>query len=145
MGANTNKIKWTFNAGTSISSSPVIGMDGTIFFGSHDKYLYAVNPDGSLKWKFETRGEVDSTPAIDIDGVIYFGSWDEYLYALYPDGKLKWKYKSNGGIISSPAIGDDGTLYFGCWDNKTKFVMVLSLGPPLLFAGTATGGRFVGQ
>ena len=101
--SQTNKIKWTFQTGAPISSSPVIGIDGTIYFGSQDKYLYALNPDGTLKWKFETGAEVDSTPAIDIDGIIYFGSWDKYLYALYPNGKLKWKHKTNGGIISSPA------------------------------------------
>lgn len=75
-GSQTNGIKWTFQTGAAISSSPVIGIDGTIYLGSQDKHLYALNPDGTLKWKFETGAEVDSTPAIDIDGVIYFGSWD---------------------------------------------------------------------
>ncbi|MHC4184039.1 MAG: hypothetical protein ACYSR0_11900, partial [Planctomycetota bacterium] len=57
VGSQTNDIKWTFQAGTSISSSPVIGIDGTIYIGSKDKHLYAINPDGTLKWKFETKGE----------------------------------------------------------------------------------------
>ncbi len=121
-GPETNDVKWEFQTGAQISSSPVIGIDGTIYVGSQDTYLYAINPDGTLKWKFKTGAEVDSTPAIDVDGVIYFGSWDQYLYALYPDGKLKWKYKTKGGIISSPAIGDDGSLYFGGWDNRVHAV-----------------------
>jgi hypothetical protein len=45
-------IKWTFEAGGGIESSPVIGVDGTIYFGAHDNKFYAVNPDGTLKWKF---------------------------------------------------------------------------------------------
>ncbi len=65
-GPQANDIKWTFQTGAPISSSPVIGIDGTIYFGSQDKHLYALNPDGTLKWKFETGAEVDSTPAIDI-------------------------------------------------------------------------------
>ncbi|ODS32378.1 MAG: hypothetical protein SCARUB_02489 [Candidatus Scalindua rubra] len=64
VGTQTNEIKWTFQAGDVISSSPVIGIDGTIYFGSQDKHLYALNPDGSLKWKFETKAEVDSRPQL---------------------------------------------------------------------------------
>ena len=36
VGSQTNKIKWTFQAEAAISSSPVIGIDGTIYFGSQD-------------------------------------------------------------------------------------------------------------
>jgi hypothetical protein len=96
-----------------VSSSPAISQDGTIYFGSWDSYLYAINPDGRLKWKFETEGYVYSSPAISQDGTIYFGSWDSYLYAINPDGSLKWKFKTGNNVYSSPAISQDGTIYFG--------------------------------
>ena len=38
-------------------SSPAIGRDGTIYVGSLDNSLYAINPDGSQKWEFETGDE----------------------------------------------------------------------------------------
>ncbi|MEM2175649.1 MAG: PQQ-binding-like beta-propeller repeat protein, partial [Candidatus Micrarchaeia archaeon] len=97
-------------------SSPAIGKDGTIYVGSWDNYLYAINPDGSLKWKFKTGDNVRSSPAIGKDGTIYVGSYDNYLYAINPDGSLKWKFKTGSSVYSSPAIGKDGTIYVGSWD-----------------------------
>ena len=42
------------SSGDLIFSSPAIGLDGTIYVGSYDINLYAINPDGSLKWKYAT-------------------------------------------------------------------------------------------
>jgi len=36
------KLKWKFQTGYDISSSPAIGQDGTIYVGSSDRYLYAI-------------------------------------------------------------------------------------------------------
>jgi len=65
-----------------VRSSPVIGSDGTIYVGSGDYNLYAINPDGSKKWNFKTGDGVDSSPTIGNDGTIYVGSWDKNLYAI---------------------------------------------------------------
>ena len=35
-------------------SSPAIGADGTIYVGSLDHNLYAINPDGTPKWTYAT-------------------------------------------------------------------------------------------
>jgi outer membrane protein assembly factor BamB len=32
-----------------------------VFFGSEDKKLYAVAPDGTLVWSFATEGPIDSS------------------------------------------------------------------------------------
>jgi len=116
-GANDSALKWLYETGDQISSSPAIGTDGTIYFGSQNNYFYALNADGSLKWNYETGGNVDSSPAINSDGTIYFGSRDNHLYALNPSGSLKWSYETEGWVTSSPAIGADGTIYFGSRDN----------------------------
>ena len=36
--------------------------DGTIYVGSQDYYLYALNPDGTKKWSYETGAAVWSPP-----------------------------------------------------------------------------------
>ena len=51
---NNGTLKWKFLTGGSVYSSPAIGVNGTIYVGSDDCYLYAINPDGTLKWKFQT-------------------------------------------------------------------------------------------
>jgi outer membrane protein assembly factor BamB len=115
-GSEENTVRWIFPTGERITSSPAIGSDGTIYVGSYDSYLYAINPDGTLKWKFKAEQIIDSSPAIGADGTIYFGSWDQSLYAVRPDGKGIWKVQTHGRISSSPAIGQDGTIYFGSDD-----------------------------
>ena len=65
---------WEFETGDMVQSSPAIGSDATIYVGSYDNKLYAINPDGSKKWAFETGDEVHSSPAIGRDGTIYLGS-----------------------------------------------------------------------
>jgi outer membrane protein assembly factor BamB len=115
MVTNLGTLKWRYHTSNyrEIKSSPAIGSDGTIYFGSLNDTLYALNPDGTLKWSYSTNGDIYSSPAIGSDGTIYFGSYDNYLYALNPDGSLKWRYHAGTSIRSSPAIGSDGTIYFG--------------------------------
>ena len=49
-------IKWTFQAGGPVKSSPAIGSDGTIYVGSNAAKVYAINPNGTKKWDFPTGG-----------------------------------------------------------------------------------------
>jgi len=114
--ANTGTLKWSYTTGNSINSSPAIGADGTIYVGSEDGNLYAINPNGGLKWSYTTGSWIESSPAIGADGTIYVGSYDNKLYAINPNGTLKWSYTTGNYIFSSPAIGADGTIYVGSHD-----------------------------
>jgi outer membrane protein assembly factor BamB len=105
-------LKWKFQTGGYVFSSPSIGKDGTIYVGSGDSYLYAINPDGTMKWKLPTDSSVKSSPAIGKDGTI-FGSGDCCLYAINPDGTMKWALSPDSSVKSSPSIGKDGTIYVG--------------------------------
>jgi len=51
--------------------SPIVGADGTIYFGADTGIVYAVGQDGKLKWQFEVGGEFDMRPAIDAAGTLY--------------------------------------------------------------------------
>jgi outer membrane protein assembly factor BamB len=106
-------LRWLFNDGydSDSSSSPVIGGDGTIYFGSDFKKIYAVNPNGTEKWRYTTGYIVMGSPAIGNDGTIYIGSGDHYLYALNPDGTLYWRFGTGGEIKGSVSIASDGTIY----------------------------------
>jgi outer membrane protein assembly factor BamB len=110
-------LKWQFQTGNSIYSSPIIGEDGTIYFGCKDKYFYALNSDGTLKWKYLTDNEIEyAAPIIGEDGTIYIGSLKTdsnlpYLYAFNPDGTLKWRFSTPYDINNTPALALDGTIY----------------------------------
>jgi outer membrane protein assembly factor BamB len=122
-GPASNNIRWVYTATNFLSSSPAIGTDGTIYIGSWDNNLYAVNPNGTLKWTFPTGSYISSSPAIDSNGIIYIGSWDHNVYAVNPNGTLKWIYPTNEIVTSSPAIGSDGIVYIGSWDHSVYALM----------------------
>ncbi len=105
---NAGTVKWNITIGYGGYSSPSIGSDGTIYIGSGDGKLYAINPDGTLKWNYAI-GYTSLTPTVDSDGTIYIGPQDYKFYAINTDGTLKWTLDQM--VYSSPAIGSDGTLY----------------------------------
>jgi outer membrane protein assembly factor BamB len=129
-------IKWSYFTSTDICSSPVIGDDGTIYFGTYVQStplgrVFALNPDGTKKWHFDTDGLIESSPSIGPDGTIYIGAkggqsygttpqgwekWPGHVYAINPDGTQKWIFDTTGGVSAIPAIGEDGTIYCGSWD-----------------------------
>jgi outer membrane protein assembly factor BamB len=115
---DTGVQKWKFTTGAAVFSAPAVGGDGTVYLGSDDGNLYAVNPDGSRKWKFATGFKVESSPAVGDEGTIYVGSGDDELYAVNPDGSQKWKFTTGGGVYSAPAVGADGTIYVGSQDDN---------------------------
>jgi len=116
---------------SSVSSSPAIGSDGTVYVGSDDSFLYAINGKTGVKlWQFyrESRriGPSKSSPAIGSDGTVYVGSRDKKLYALNgKTGDKLWEFETGGPVISSPAIGPDGTVYVGSnkyqWRSKASY------------------------
>lgn len=112
-GPLDSSLAWTFNVGASTTSSPAIDTNGTIYIGSQDSCLYAINPDGSLKWRFKTSGGISSSPAIGNDGATYFGSKDGSIYAVDKNGQRKWAYQTSGEVNSSPVIDMKGILHIG--------------------------------
>ena len=118
-GAGGELEEWSYTTGDDVNSSPAVGSDGTIYVGSHDDKLHAINSDGSFKWAYTTVGyDVNSSPAVGSDGTIYVGSNDDKLHAINSDGTSKWSYTTLGDVSSSPAIGSDGTIYVGSHDDK---------------------------
>ena len=105
-------------------SSPAVS-DGTVYVGSGDHSVYALDAkSGALRWKFETGNVVHASPAI-AGGAVYIGSWDRYMYALdAKSGALRWKFATGDdrtihnqvGIPSSAAVAN-GKVYFGCRDS----------------------------
>jgi len=123
--------KWTYATTNAVRSTPAVSPDGgTVYVGSDDHWLYAVDAaDGTLKWKFDTEGKVISSPAVGPDGMIYVGSdgmaGHGRVYGFNPADRLsqpngstlnpsnEWLFYTPNNIDSSPAVGPDGTVYIG--------------------------------
>jgi outer membrane protein assembly factor BamB len=107
--------QWHFETGNAIYSSPAVA-DGTVYIGSFDSNLYAVDTtSGTEQWRFETGRSVRSSPTV-ADGTVYIGSNDNYLYAVdTTDGTKQWCFETGDRIRSSPTVAD-GTVYVGSDD-----------------------------
>jgi len=136
---------WEFETGgLHMSSSPSIGVDGTVYFGSGDSRVYAVDgKTGAKQWDFFAGEVTTSSPAIGSDGSVYIGSLNGIVYAL--DGKTgskKWEFRTGDKVIASPAIGGDETVYIGSWNGKL-YALNGSTGAKKWEYLTGTGDRWV--
>jgi len=85
------EVKWTYKTGVDpkqpgfygLPSFPVVDKEGSVYFGSVDGKMYAVNKDGKLLWEYQTGGKItEASPAFSSNGTLYFTSMDGYLYAV---------------------------------------------------------------
>jgi hypothetical protein len=122
-------IRWKFpilaDPGELNSSPAVNPADGTIYVGSDNFNVYAINPNGTEKWRFTTGADVESSPFVAIDPIddiptVYIGSDDDKVYALNAEtGAKKWEFLTGGpNVVSSPVVDLDGTIYIGSEDGK---------------------------
>ena len=108
--------KWRYRCKNRICSSPVVGHDGTIYFGSNDGNVYALSDAGREKWAFTTGDAVYATPLVIPGKGIFVGSEDKSFYGIDFDGTKLWEFKMGDAIYSSAVAGRDGTIYVGCND-----------------------------
>jgi outer membrane protein assembly factor BamB len=78
------ELLWRFDTRDWVISSPAVGADGTIYFGSYNGSVYALSPGGDTLWKFKTDKYVSSSAQI-AGNRLYIGSDDNSLYALNLD------------------------------------------------------------
>lgn len=139
------RVKWAFPTGDRVVSSPA-WHDGTLYFGSDDGHVYAVDAaSGTQRWKARTGGPVSSSPAV-ADGRVHVLSYDGRLHALDArTGSTLWKFASAGErrfearglhgmqprmqtfadpfdvFLSSPVVAE-GAVYFGSGDGHVYAV-----------------------
>ena len=121
---------WEYKTGTKYPPKAGILIDSsnTIYFGgATDRYLYALNPDGTLKWKYETSA-IMGVPLlnIDLEGNVYVTN-DDSLYSITNNGTLNWSKKYESGFFTmSPVFSPDGqTIYIA---GKDSNLFALNLG-----------------
>lgn len=121
-----NKVAWKFTTGGAIRSTAIV-VNGVVYAGSNDGYLYALNSKtGVLLWKYNSGSSISSSPAFS-GGLIYFLTEQQDLIALQSNGgKLVWKKHIGEDrpydwgfdyYFSSPVINGD-TLLVATADGK---------------------------
>lgn len=84
-------VRWEFPVTVSesseigVASGPLVDVDGNIYFGAHDDFLYSISREGELRWIHRTGGDIDSAPTLTPEGLLLVGCDDGYLYAIAND------------------------------------------------------------
>ena len=156
LDAETGAQQWEFQTDGQVNSSPAVvdvstaedtdgGASETVYVGSDDGYLYAIDAaEGDLEWRFETGGPVESSPTV-FDGTVYVGSRDGFLYAIDAvEGDEQWSIDTLATIRWAPAVApagaadgsaivyvgnDDGTLHAIDADSGNRHWVVAVDGP----------------
>jgi outer membrane protein assembly factor BamB len=116
-GGTSEPLRWVFTTGDKIWSTPVI-RDGVVYFGSHDKKVYAVDlASGEELWQFTTGGVVAGRPLL-FSGLVIVGSFDKVLYALDArDGSLRWQVQGFNWFWAG-AVADEKTIFAPSMDGN---------------------------
>jgi outer membrane protein assembly factor BamB len=101
-------VRWKYETGLGIASSPAIWSDLT-FFGSKDGFLYALETQtGKLRWKTRV-GEVVTAPPMIGDGVVFIQAGGTFALDT-SNGKILWRAGLAGAIQSVPVLAGE-TIY----------------------------------
>lgn len=112
-------LKWEF-PGRSMElnhATPVISADGTIYFGTTEGVLYAIDSFGTAKWTLPLENYLRATPVIAQDGSLFVASGNS-LRVISADGKILSKNNIGIGADCSPTLGPDGTIYVATSEGK---------------------------
>ncbi|XP_002737509.2 uncharacterized protein LOC100370566 [Saccoglossus kowalevskii] len=122
LSAVDGSVQWTFETDGSIISSPVLGVDGSIYFGSVDGNMYALYPNGQLKWKKDLIDEIWASPDIlnmDDKEYIYITVLSGYVPNIFAldgkDGSTIFSINVGGdGLFASPRLSLDNSTVYLC-------------------------------
>ena len=121
----TGVIVWYLKTGGPVKSSPFVDCStGLVWVGSHDRYLYALDP---LKRERVAAidcksGSVFSSPVVSHEPahLVYAATLGGWIVAVDPyKGIIIWSYQLPKPVFASPAVTPTGVL-FAC-TNKTIY------------------------
>jgi eukaryotic-like serine/threonine-protein kinase len=116
-------VKWKFNTGGAIDSSPVIA-DGFVCISNNAGHLFVVDIDtGQKRWQFRLGQFACSPPAV-AQGLVFCFSEDAlegHLHAVrLEDGREKWRKEIDRSICGSSPLVVDGVVYVGNSKNESN-------------------------
>lgn len=115
---------WSATDGGSIVRTTLV--DGMLYYGSFDGYLYALDIEREkLVWQTKLGEMIDSSP-VHSDGLLYLGGRDGNFYCVSAtNGSVVWRYRM-GGAMAGYAGVSEGVVYtssrdsyFYAFDSKT--------------------------
>jgi peptide/nickel transport system permease protein len=136
-------VLWHFQDEAGLAGGVAIDKKGTIYVGSMQNKLIALNSDGSLAWEAELSAAPVGAPALGADGSIYVTDNHAGLTAFNPQGQQLWHYQPEqaGKPTRGPLSAEDGNIYFLMEDAQQGDTLVALTADGSLRWSTATGTK----
>jgi len=104
---------WSYYSLGSVDAAPALSTAGTLYVGSADSSLHALNSDdGSQKWKIHREGMINPLAVSGEGGFVYFSTGGGVCAASEETGLVLWEYNFERNIFwdMTPAISG-GIVY----------------------------------
>lgn len=121
-GQRRGALRWQLDTGGAVKESSPVVVNGTVYVGSWNHVLWAVDAvSGEERWRCRTGGVVAASPAV-ANGTVYIGSWDKNLWAVDAvSGQERWRFATAGLVRSTPVVAG-GMVLFGSNDGYFRAV-----------------------
>jgi outer membrane protein assembly factor BamB len=140
-------ILWKFKTKDSIEGAAAI-VDGTVYVGSMDENLYALDlKSGEKKWEYKA-GSIKASPSF-ADGAVYVGNADGVFHCVdAATGQKRWTHDTGAEITSGANFTNNAVLYGSgdetmyCLDKTGKELWKFKVpGGPVLGSPAIVGQR----
>ncbi|MGM0460290.1 MAG: PQQ-binding-like beta-propeller repeat protein [Bacteroidota bacterium] len=114
------------------ATAPVIGYGGTIYTGTKDGAIYALDSDGGIRWQRHLgKGvELSAPPAAGSGDLVYVPTVTHSsgrLYQLEEGGDLRAFFSTDGPIHAAPSAYQGETIYLGSDDGHLYSIKAIGL------------------
>ena len=143
-GPTSGQVSWMRSLGSTVTSGPVVGSDGSIVVATNAGVLYALDPvTGSVRWKFDGGGalgtsDLSTSAAVLSGGTVVWPGPGSKLFALDSSGKQLWSIGFAATLLS-PVIASPSKVYVEDVDGNLSAVQVTPTSGKVLWT-VALGG-----
>jgi outer membrane protein assembly factor BamB len=117
LGPASPNVRWRFKTGGIATMSPAVAADGTIYVGSNDHVVYAIDRSGRERWRAGVPNNINETGfVIGRDGGVFVGCADGKVYAYDQNGGARWATSIEADVAFTPVVTGDGTIVAGGFD-----------------------------
>jgi outer membrane protein assembly factor BamB len=91
LAAWTPRTKWKQTLSDKVTSSPVVGNDGSIYLTIYNGAVYALDRSGAMRWTYHTDlNDIPGALMRDAQGNLYFSTTKE-VFSLSSSGQKRWE------------------------------------------------------
>ena len=100
----------SFQTTAAIAGQPAVAADGSVYFGAHDGFLYALDARANLRWKRDLEAPIHGGVLIGEAGEVYVGTDGASFWSFDRQGRLRFRQSVEAAIETTPAWSNAGQV-----------------------------------